>query len=134
MEIGLQDDPHFLDKDAGVRGAAFAHARSLRASSLRANVAWASVVSDPAAKTAPAVVSFDFSRFDRLIDEAASNGIRVQLTLTATRRRGRRATARSPTTILIRSVTRSSPRPPLRTSTGACVRCRSGTSRTGTGC
>ena len=82
MEIGLQDDPHFLDKDAGVRGAAFAHARSLRASSLRANVAWASVVSDPAAKTAPAVVSFDFSRFDRLIDEAASNGIRVQLTLT----------------------------------------------------
>ena len=82
MEIGLQDDPHFLDEDAGVRGAAFAHARLLRASSLRANVAWASVVSDPAAKTAPAVVNFDFSRFDRLVDEAASNGIRVQLTLT----------------------------------------------------
>ena len=82
MEIGLQDDPHFLDEDAGVRGAAFAHARSLGVSSLRANVAWASVVSDPAAKTAPAVVNFDFSRFDRLIDEAASKGIRVQLTLT----------------------------------------------------
>jgi hypothetical protein len=82
MEIGLQDDPHFLDENASVRGAAFAHARSLRASSLRANIAWASVVSSPAAKTAPAVVTFDFSRFDRLIDEAAANGIRVQLTLT----------------------------------------------------
>ena len=82
MEIGLQDDPHFLDEDAGVRGAAFEHARSLRVSSLRANVSWASVVSDPAAKTAPAVVTFDFSRFDRLVDEAASKGIRVQLTLT----------------------------------------------------
>ena len=82
MEIGLQDDPHFLDEDAGVRGAAFAHARSLGVSSLRANVAWASVVSDPAAKSAPAVVYFDFSRFDRLVDEAASKGIRVQLTLT----------------------------------------------------
>src|SRR5215207_9226646 len=82
MEIGLQDDSHFLDEDAAVRGAAFGHARSLRASSLRANVPWASVVSDPAATTAPAAVSFDFSRFDRLVDEAATNGIRVQLTLT----------------------------------------------------
>jgi hypothetical protein len=82
MEIGLQDDSHFLDEDAAVRGAAFGHARSLRASSLRANVPWASVVSDPAATTAPAAVSFDFSRFDRLVDEAAAHGIRVQLTLT----------------------------------------------------
>ena len=82
MEIGLQDDSHFLDEDAEVRGAAFAHARSLRASSLRANVPWASVVSDPAAETAPAAASFDFSRFDRLVDEAAVHGIRVQLTLT----------------------------------------------------
>ena len=82
MEIGLQDDSHFLDEGAAVRGAAFGHARSLRASSLRANVPWASVVSDPAAKTAPAAVSFDFSRFDRLVDEAAAYGIRVQLTLT----------------------------------------------------
>ncbi|HEX5729285.1 beta-galactosidase, partial [Microbacterium sp.] len=82
MEIGLQDDAHFLDEDALVRGAALAHARSLRASSLRANVPWASVVSNPAAVTAPAAVSFDFSRFDRLIDEAAAHGIRVQLTLT----------------------------------------------------
>ena len=79
MEIGLQDDSHFLDEDAAVRGAAFGHARSLRTSSLRANVLWASVVSDPAAKTAPAVVTFDFSRFDRLVEEAAARGMRVQL-------------------------------------------------------
>jgi hypothetical protein len=82
MEIGLQDDSHFLDEDPAVRGAAFGHARALRASSLRANVPWASVVSDPAAQTAPAAVSYDFSRFDRLVDEAAAHGIRVQLTLT----------------------------------------------------
>ena len=82
MEIGLQDDAHFLDEDPLVRAAAFGHARSLRASSLRANVSWASVVSDPAVQTPPAAVSFDFSRFDRLVDEAAAHGIRVQLTLT----------------------------------------------------
>ena len=134
MEIGLQDDSHFLDEDAAVRGAAFAHARSLRASSLRANVPWASVVSDPAAKTAPAAVSFDFSRFDRLVDEAAAHGIRVQLTLTgdapAWATRDRKISDDHPDP----SAMRSSPRPPLRTSTGACARCRSGTSRTGTGC
>ena len=82
MEIGLQDDAHFLDEDPAVRGAAFGHALSLRTSALRANVSWASVVSDPAATTAPAAVSFDFSRFDRMVDEAAAHGIRVQLTLT----------------------------------------------------
>jgi hypothetical protein len=82
MEIGLQDDSQFLDGDAAVRGAAFAHAGSLRASSLRANVPWASVVSDPAATTAPSAASFDFSRYDRLVSEAAAHGIRVQLTLT----------------------------------------------------
>ena len=82
LEIALQDDAQLLSEDPGRRAAAFAHARALRVASVRANVPWASVVSDPTAAVAPAAVSYDFSRFDRLADEAAANGMRVQLTLT----------------------------------------------------
>jgi hypothetical protein len=73
MEIGVQDDAQFLSSDDATRAAAFAHARALGAQALRANVSWARVAVDPS--------TYDLSAFDRLIDEAAANGIRVQLTL-----------------------------------------------------
>ena len=73
MEIGVQDDAQFLSADAATRAAAFAHARTLGAKALRANVPWARVAVDP--------YTYDLSAYDRLIDEAAANGMRVQLTL-----------------------------------------------------
>ena len=81
MEIGVQDDAQFLSATDSARAAAFVHARKLGVSALRANVPWARVVSDAGAASAPAVVSYDFSAYDRLVTEAAANGIRVQLTL-----------------------------------------------------
>jgi len=81
MEIGVQDDAQFLSSTDSARAAAFAHARKLGVSALRANVPWARIVSDPGATVAPASVSYDFTAYDRLVDEAAANGIRVQLTL-----------------------------------------------------
>jgi hypothetical protein len=73
MEVGVQDDAQFLSADDAARAAAFAHARALGATALRANVPWARVATAPGA--------YDLARFDRLVDEAAANGIRVQLTL-----------------------------------------------------
>jgi hypothetical protein len=73
MEIGVQDDAQFLSSDAATRAAAFVHARTLGAKALRANVPWARVAVDP--------FTYDLSAYDRLIDEAAANGLRVQLTL-----------------------------------------------------
>jgi hypothetical protein len=73
MEIGVQDDAQFLSSDAATRAAAFAHARTLGAKALRANIPWARVAIDP--------FTYDLSAYDRLIDEAAANGLRVQLTL-----------------------------------------------------
>jgi hypothetical protein len=73
MEIGVQDDAQFLSSDGATRAAAFAHARALGAKALRANVSWARVAVDP--------FTYDLTAFDRLIDEAAANGMRVQLTL-----------------------------------------------------
>src|SRR3954453_17028753 len=76
MEIAVQDDGQFLNADAGRRIAAFEHARALGASSLRANVPWSSIAPDPYGPVAPASPVYDFSRFDRLVDEAAAYGIK----------------------------------------------------------
>lgn len=81
LEIGVQDDGQFLSDDPLVRASAFNHARALGASALRTNLHWAKVVSEPEATTAPAAPAYDFERVDRLVDEAALYGIRVQVTL-----------------------------------------------------
>ena len=81
LEIAAQDDEQFLSDHGEIRAAAFAHARALGVSSLRANVSWSRVVDQPTSRTAPATPLYDFTRFDRLITEAALHGIRVQLTL-----------------------------------------------------
>jgi hypothetical protein len=81
MEIAVQDDEQFLSDHADIRAAAFGHARSLGVSALRTNVSWSRIVGTPASRTAPAQPIYDFTRVDRLVDEAAASGMRVQLTL-----------------------------------------------------
>jgi len=81
LEIAAQDDEQFLSDHGEIRAAAFTHARALGVSSLRANLSWTRVVDQPTSRTAPATPLYDFSRFDRLVTEAALHGIRVQLTL-----------------------------------------------------
>lgn len=81
MEIGVQDDGQFLSEDAAVREAAYVHARALGVSALRTSVLWARVVSEPEATTAPTSPTYALARYDRLVDEAAAHGIRVQMTL-----------------------------------------------------
>jgi hypothetical protein len=73
MEIGVQDDDLFLSADDLTRADAFAHARALGAGALRANVPWARVATAPG--------EYDLTAYDRLVNEAAAQGIRVQLTL-----------------------------------------------------
>ena len=50
-------------------------------SSLRANLSWSRVVGTPSSRTAPGQPIYDFTRYDRLVNEAAASGMRVQLTL-----------------------------------------------------
>jgi hypothetical protein len=81
LEIGIQDDDQFMARSDTARTAAFGHARTLGVSVVRANIQWSRVVADPSAASAPAEPVYDFTAYDRLIDEAAANGIRVELTL-----------------------------------------------------
>jgi hypothetical protein len=82
LEVAVQDDGHLLSDDAGSRAAALDAAASLGAVYVRANVAWAGTAPSPKSRRTPAAPVYDFTRYDRLIDEAAARGLRVQLTLT----------------------------------------------------
>ena len=79
LEVAVQDDAHLLFGD---RGPALDAATSLGAVYVRANVAWAGAAPNPNSRSAPAAPVYDFAPYDRLIDEAAARGLRVQLTLT----------------------------------------------------
>ena len=82
MEIALQDDPIFLQRDYYDRDVALAQAREMGVTRLRVALGWASVNGVQADATrVPAQPVYDFSRHDELIDAAAAYGIRVQLNL-----------------------------------------------------
>jgi hypothetical protein len=82
LEVAAQDDAHLLSDDAGARAAALDAAAGIGALYVRTNVSWAGTAPAPTARRAPANPVYDFSRYDRLIAEAATRGMRVQLTLT----------------------------------------------------
>jgi len=82
LEVAVQDDGYLLSENVGLRGPALDVAAALGAVYVRANVAWASAAPNPTSRRAPAAPVYDFARYDRLIDEAAARGLRVQLTLT----------------------------------------------------
>jgi hypothetical protein len=82
LEIAAQDDNHLLSDDSGARAAALDAAVNIGAVYVRANVSWAGAAPSPNARRASAAPIYDFGRYDRLIAEAATRGLRVQLTLT----------------------------------------------------
>jgi Cellulase (glycosyl hydrolase family 5) len=82
LEVAVQDDAYLLSDHSGQRAAALDTAAALGAVYVRANVAWASTAPSPTSRRAPAAPVYNFSRYDRLVDEAAARGLRVQLTLT----------------------------------------------------
>jgi hypothetical protein len=83
MEIAMQDDPVFLHRHFYDRDLALQQARALGVTRLRVLLVWSQVVSpERTRKRKPRQVTYDFSRFDDLIDAAAAYGIRLQITIT----------------------------------------------------
>jgi hypothetical protein len=82
MEIAVQDDPVFLNEDFYDRERALEHARALGVTRLRVNLIWSQVVwPEPTRKRRPRQVTYDFRKYDALIDAAAQYGIRLQITI-----------------------------------------------------
>ncbi len=85
MELAIQDDALFLQGNKRFKGnKAFDYAKSLGVTRIRVNVIWTYTMPKVQynARRKPAVINYDFSQFDRLIDRAAANGIRIHLSLT----------------------------------------------------
>jgi hypothetical protein len=82
MEVALQDDQVFLNQSWYGRDKAFQKARELGVTRLRVNFIWAHEVTNPRAKHTPKDPGYNWYKFDSLIDQAAANGIRVEMTLT----------------------------------------------------
>jgi hypothetical protein len=85
MELAIQDDSLFVQGHKRFRGnKAFDYAKSLGVTRIRANLIWAYTMprAQYNARRKPRSISYDFSQFDRLIDRAARNGIRVHVSLT----------------------------------------------------
>jgi hypothetical protein len=86
MELALQDDALFVEgKYRNWQGdKPFNFAKGIGITRLRVNVLWAYTLPQPQfnARNKPAVLNYDFTRFDQLIDQAAAKGVRVHLSLT----------------------------------------------------
>ena len=133
MELALQDDAVFVNPTYFDRERAFKHLRSLGVTRLRVSLGWANAMPQSQAKkkTKPAKIEWYFGLYDNLIDAAADQGIRVQLTSADRRPPGRPATTRRGRYGRARASSASSPSLPPSTSPVASTATASGTSRTG---
>jgi hypothetical protein len=85
MELAIQDDFTLVNELPSVayRQKSLTLADGLHASWVRANVNWSYVVGSAAKKkNAPKNIVYNWSGYDRLVDQAAAKGIHVQLALT----------------------------------------------------
>jgi hypothetical protein len=100
MELAIQDDAVFVEGKyrswAGDKP--FNFAQGLGITRQRVNLIWAYTLpsSQFNARRKPAVLNYDFGRFDALIDRAAEHGVRVHLSLTGPSPRWANAKRRTP--------------------------------------
>jgi hypothetical protein len=84
LEVAVQDDSSMVQElpHPSSRKTSLKLAAGLRTSWVRANVLW-SYVAGPAAKKKkePKKITYNWSGYDRLVDQAAARGIRVELSL-----------------------------------------------------
>ena len=81
LELGVQDDGVLLRGSDALRGLAWKRIGELKADDVRVIVPWSDVVSGSTATRRPARISYRLTPFDRLVREARSHGVHVQMTL-----------------------------------------------------
>ena len=81
LEIAVQDDGLLLRGRDGLRALAWKRIGELNADYVRVLVPWNDVVSSPRARRRPRASATRLTAFDRLVREARSHGVKVQMTL-----------------------------------------------------
>lgn len=83
LEVAIQDDAVFRHRSYYDLSRAFEQTRRLEVTWMRVVVPWSTVLgADASKRSRPSNPSYDWSQFDRLVDDAAANGIKVQMVLT----------------------------------------------------
>jgi len=86
MEFALQDDAVFVEGRYGAVSGdkAFEYTRALGVTRQRVNLQWAYTLPERQfnARNKPAVLDYDFSRYDALVDQAAEHGQRIHISIT----------------------------------------------------
>jgi hypothetical protein len=84
MEIGIQDDPVFLEYYGHDRITAYERAAEIGVTTVRANAIWSRMLLGKQAeqRTRPKRLRYDWAKIDGLVEDATVRGLRVELTLT----------------------------------------------------
>jgi hypothetical protein len=83
MEVAIQDEPVFTQTGRYFdRARALTLARQMNVTRLRVNVQWSKVVQGANQRTAPRQPVYNWAVYDQLIDLAAAQGIRLEMSLT----------------------------------------------------
>jgi hypothetical protein len=82
MQLALQDDGVFVNRNYYDRDRAFQNLQDLRVTQLRVNVIWRNVSPNPSSKRSPRSFNYNFWRYDEVVNHAAAYGIGVQMALT----------------------------------------------------
>ena len=85
MELAIQDDALFVQGNSRWPGdKPFDYARAIGVTRIKVNLLWAYTMPESQydVRRKPAAINYNFTQIDSLIDRAASNGIRVHLSLT----------------------------------------------------
>ncbi len=81
LELAVEDDGLLLRGSNALRALAWTRIGQLRADYVRVIVPWNDVVRSPNAKRPPVPARYQLTSFDRLVREARSHGVKVQMTL-----------------------------------------------------
>ena len=133
MEVGLQDDGVFLDRNYYDWNRGFANAKSLHVTWLRINVLWSQALAPGVAaqKKAPKKATYDWSKLRRVDRRGqGAGGSTCRSRSPVPHRPGRRRTTRSARTSRAPSTSARSPTPRPSTSRSRPTATRSGTSPT----
>ena len=84
MELALQDDAALVTESYLGHDKAFPLLQELKVSWLRVNIPWAAVIGSKAAnaKKKPSTITYNFTEYDNLINQARQRGILVEACLT----------------------------------------------------
>jgi hypothetical protein len=81
MEVATQDDAVLVNQSYYSRASEFKLLAKLQVTRIRVNVQWANVVNQAKSKKRPSKITYNWTPYDQLLNQATANGVKLQLAL-----------------------------------------------------